>query len=76
MIISSNHFLRVIVSLPREWFQEINPMMIVHTTHGLFLTYTQESYLYLHNIQLINIHTMYIHAIIINPFLHPTQKDL
>ncbi len=34
--------------------------MIVHSTHGLFLTYAQESHLYLHNVQLINIYTMYM----------------
>jgi hypothetical protein len=48
----------VIVSLPWERFQEINHMMTVHSTHGLFLTCTRESYMYLHNIQLINIYTM------------------
>ncbi len=36
-----------IVSLPREWFQEIKRMMTVHSTHGLFLTCTQESCLYI-----------------------------
>jgi hypothetical protein len=49
----------VVVSLPREWFQEIKRMMMVHSTHGLFLACTQESCLYLHNIQLFNIHTIY-----------------
>ncbi len=43
----------VCLSLPREWFQEIKRMMTVHSTHGLFLTCTQESHLYLHNEQLI-----------------------
>jgi hypothetical protein len=32
----------LIVSLPREWFQEIKHMMTVYSTHGLFLTCTQE----------------------------------
>jgi hypothetical protein len=36
------------VSLPREWFQEIKRMITVHSTHGLFLTCTQGSCLYLH----------------------------
>ncbi len=47
------------VSLPREWFEEIKSMMTVHSTHGLFFNYTQESPLYLHIVQLVNIHTMY-----------------
>ncbi len=46
-----------IVSVPREWFQEIKRMIMMHSTHGLFLTSTQESRLYLHNVQLIAIYT-------------------
>jgi hypothetical protein len=33
-------FLNTIVSLPREWFQEIKRMMVMHSTHGLFLSCT------------------------------------
>ncbi len=33
--------------------------MTVHSTHGLFLTCSQESHLHLHNIQLINIYTIH-----------------
>ncbi len=29
------------VSLPRGWIQEIKRMLLVHLTHGLFLTWTQ-----------------------------------
>ncbi len=57
------------VSLPREWFQEIKRMMMVHSTHGLFLTCTQESHLYLHTVQLIDIHAMYRQLL-----LNPLQK--
>jgi hypothetical protein len=39
------------VLLPREWFQEIERMMTVHSMHGLFLTCIQESHLYLYNVQ-------------------------
>ncbi len=49
----------VCVSLPREWFQEIKCMMPVHSIHGLLLTCTQESCLYLNHVQLIDIYTMY-----------------
>jgi hypothetical protein len=49
----------LVVSLPRERFHEIKCMMTVHSTHGLFLTCTQCSQLYLHNIQIINIYIMY-----------------
>jgi hypothetical protein len=49
----------VILSLPREVFQEIKCTMTVHFMHGLFLTWTQGSRLYLHNIQPFTIHTMY-----------------
>ncbi len=38
---------------------KIKRMMMVHSMHGLFLTCTQESHLYLHNVQLIDVHTMY-----------------
>jgi hypothetical protein len=52
---------RPIVSLPQEWFQEIKRMMVMHSTHGLFLTCTQISFIftqctvnqYLHNVQTI-----------------------
>jgi hypothetical protein len=44
-------FVNDTVLLPREWFQEIKRMMMVHSMHGLFLTCTQESNLYLHKIQ-------------------------
>ncbi len=44
-----------LVSLPREWFQEIK-RRTVHSKHGLFLTCTQSSRLYLHNVQLIDIY--------------------
>jgi hypothetical protein len=37
------------VSLPREYTQEIKRMLMVQTTHGLFLTCTKNSSLYLHN---------------------------
>ncbi len=33
--------------------------MKVQSTHGLFLTCTQKSHLYLHNVQLINIYTIH-----------------
>ncbi len=45
--------------LPQEWIQEIKHMMPMYSTHGLFLTCTQKSRLYLHHIQVFNIHTMY-----------------
>jgi hypothetical protein len=35
------HFFIAIVSLPRDRFQEIKRMMMKHSTHGLFLTCTQ-----------------------------------
>jgi hypothetical protein len=57
------------VSLPREWFQEIKRMMMVHSTHGLFLTCTNEFHLYLHNVQLIAIYTMHMQLL-----LNPLQK--
>jgi hypothetical protein len=60
------HRKEVSVSLPREWFQEIKHMMTVNSTHGLFLTCTQESHLYLHNIQLTNIYTMCM-QLLLNP---------
>ncbi len=47
------------VSLPWEWFQEIKCMMVMHSTCGLFLTFTQKSCLYLQNVQSTNIYTMY-----------------
>ncbi len=53
------HILKFTVSLPREWIQEIKRMMTVYSTHGLFLTCTQRFCLYLHNIQIFNIHTIY-----------------
>ncbi len=49
----------VTVLLPREWFQEIKRIITVNSTHGLFLTCTQESHSYLRNVQLIDAHTMY-----------------
>jgi hypothetical protein len=36
------------VSLLREWIQEIKHMMMMKSMHGLFLTCTQRSCLYLH----------------------------
>jgi hypothetical protein len=43
-----------IVSLPLVWMQEIKRMMVVYFAHGLFLTCTQKTVLYLqvmhHNI--------------------------
>jgi hypothetical protein len=57
----------VSVSLPREWFKEIKRMMTVHSTHGLFLTCTQEFHLYLHNIVLINIYSTQCTCSIIEP---------
>jgi hypothetical protein len=45
------------VSLPREWIQGINHMMAMYFTHGLFLTCTQKSCLYLHDMHL-GIYTM------------------
>jgi hypothetical protein len=47
------------VSLPREWIQESKCMITVNSTHGLFLTCTQKSHLYLHSIKVFNIHIMY-----------------
>jgi hypothetical protein len=43
------------VSLPQERFQEIKRMMMVQTTHGLFLICTQKTCvcIYIHNIQLV-----------------------
>ncbi len=35
------HGTRRIVSLPRWWIQEIKRMKLVHLSHGLFLTWTQ-----------------------------------
>jgi hypothetical protein len=59
--IATSHIalLLITVSLPREWFQEIKHMMTMHSTHGLFLTCTQESHLYSHTGQLIDIYTKY-----------------
>jgi hypothetical protein len=47
----------VIVSLPRGRIQEIKRMLLVHITHGLFLTWTQKS----HYLQIIyyNIYTSF-----------------
>jgi hypothetical protein len=56
--------LEVVVLLLREWIQEIKRMMMMHSTHSLFLTCTQGSRLYLHNVQLINIYTMYRQSLI------------
>ncbi len=52
------------VSLPRERFQEIKPMMVMHSMHGLFLTCTQKSCLYLHNVHSVNVYTMYRQSLI------------
>jgi hypothetical protein len=49
----------LVVSLPRGCFQEIECMMVMNFMHGLFLTCTQRSCLYLHDTQLINIYTTY-----------------
>jgi hypothetical protein len=39
----------VIVSLPREWFQEIKRMMMLHSTHGLFFyLHTRISFIFTH----------------------------
>ncbi len=46
----SQTLMYISVSLPREWFQEIKRIMMMHSTHGLFLTCTQESRLSLHNV--------------------------
>ncbi len=51
-----SHIRHIIVSLPRELFQEIKHMMTMHSKHGLFLTCTQEHHLYLYNVQLIDIY--------------------
>ncbi len=48
VFISSTQTLDMIVSLRQERFQEIKCMMMVQTTHGLFLTYTQKFYLYIY----------------------------
>jgi hypothetical protein len=42
-------------------------MITVHSTHGLFLTYTQESCLYLHSVQLVDIYTVYKKSLIEPP---------
>jgi hypothetical protein len=38
--------------------------MVMHSMHGLFLTGTQKSRLYLHNLQSIDIYTMYRQSLI------------
>jgi hypothetical protein len=57
------------VSLPQEWIQEIKRMMMMYSTHGLFLTCTQKSHLYLLDIQILNlnIHTIYKQSFFIKP---------
>jgi hypothetical protein len=49
----------ILVSLLRECTQEIECMMMMYSTHGLFLTCTQKYCLYLNGIQIFNIHTVY-----------------
>jgi hypothetical protein len=49
------------VSLPRDGSKKL---MTVHSTHCLFLTCTQESPLYLHNVKLIDSHTMHRQLVI------------
>ncbi len=65
----------LIVSLPREWIQEIKHMMMMYSTHGLFSTctqkisfvFTRQTSWYLHNIQAISLKTpMHQHS---NPAL-------
>jgi hypothetical protein len=47
------------VSLPLEWIKEIKRLMTVNSKQVSFLTCTQKFHLYLHSIQILNIHTMY-----------------
>jgi hypothetical protein len=60
-----------IVSLPREWIQEIKCMMTVYSTHGLFLTCTQS---------LVCIYATYRYLIFTqytsNLFIEPLAKTL
>ncbi len=47
----------------------------LYSTHGLFLTCTQKSHLYLHNIHMLNIYTMYS-SLFIKPFTNNKESLL
>jgi hypothetical protein len=51
--LSSQEHTDIFVLLPREWIQGIKRMTTMYFTHGLFLTCTEKSHLYLYNTQII-----------------------